>query len=87
MTPGGRVQAAIEILDAILAPPGGRARMPAHAVVAGYTRKRRYIGSKDRRAITGLVWQALRYRGRALWANGQERLSGRDLAVAALAGA
>ncbi|MXW92547.1 MAG: RsmB/NOP family class I SAM-dependent RNA methyltransferase [Rhodospirillaceae bacterium] len=87
MTPGGRVQAAIEILDAILAPPAGRERAPAHAVVAGYTRKRRYIGSKDRRAITGQVWQALRYRGRALWASGRERLSGRELAVAALAGA
>ena len=87
MTPGGRVQAAIEILDAILSPPAGRERTPAHAVVAGYTRKRRYIGSKDRRAITGLVWQALRYRGRALWATGREMLSGRDLAVAALAGA
>ena len=87
MTPGGRVQAAIEILDAILAPPAGRERTPAHAVVAGYTRKRRYIGSKDRRAITGQVWQALRYRGRAHWAAKREILSGRDLAIAALAGA
>ena len=87
MTPGGRVQAAIEILDAVLAPPAGRERTPADAVVAGYTRKRRYIGSKDRRAITGLVWQALRYRGRALWASGRESLTGRELAIAALAGA
>ncbi len=87
MTPGGRVQAAIEVLDAILSPPAGRERTPAHAVVAGYTRKRRYIGSKDRRAITGQVWQALRYRGRAHWAAKREILSGRDLAIAALAGA
>ena len=87
MTPGGRVQAAIEVLDAILAPPPDRERMPAHTVVAGYTRKRRYIGSKDRRAITGQVWKALRYRGRALWASGRESLTGRDLAIAALAGA
>ncbi len=87
MTPGGRVQAAIEILDAVLAPPPGRERTPADAVVAGYTRKRRYIGSKDRRAITGLVWRALRYRGRALWASGRESLTGRELAIAALAGA
>ncbi len=87
MTPGGRVQAAIEILGAVLAPPAGRERTPADAVVAGYTRKRRYIGSKDRRAITGLVWQALRYRGRAHWASGRERLTGRELAIAALAGA
>ena len=87
MTPGGRVQAAIEILDAVLAPPPGREQTPADAVVAGYTRKRRYIGSKDRRAVTGLVWQALRFRGRALWAAGRESVSGRELAVAALAGA
>lgn len=87
MTPGGRVQAAVEILDAILAPPPVRERTPAHAVVAGYTRKRRYIGSKDRRAITGQVWQALRYRGRALWASGRKDLTGRELAIAALAGA
>ena len=87
MTPGGRVQAAIEILDAIVAPPAGRGQTPAHAVVAGYTRKRRYIGAKDRRAVTGLVWQALRYRGRAHWAAERENLSGRELAIAALAGA
>ncbi len=86
MTPGGRVQAAIEILDAILAPPSGRERTPADAVVAGYTRKRRYIGSKDRRAVTGLVWQALRFYGQALWAMDRESLSGRELALAALAG-
>ena len=87
MTPGGRVQAAIELLDAVLAPPIGREQTPADAVVAGYTRKRRYIGSKDRRAVTGLVWQALRFRGRALWAAGRQSVSGRELAVAALAGA
>ena len=87
MTPGGRVQAAIEILDAVLTPPAGRERTPAFAVIAGYTRKRRYIGSKDRRAITGLVWQALRYQGRALWASERENLSGRELTIATLAGA
>ena len=87
MTPGARVQAAIEILDAVLSPPAGRERTPADAVVAGYMRKRRYVGSKDRRAITGLVWQALRYRGRALWAAGRDSLSGRELALSALAGA
>ena len=87
MTPGARVQAAIEILDAILAPPPGRERTPADSVIAGYTRKRRYIGSKDRRAVVALAWQALRFRGRALWAAGRDSLSGRELAIAALAGA
>jgi len=86
MTPGGRIQAAIEILDAILSPPAGREQTPAYAVVAGYTRNRRYIGSKDRRAVTGMVWQALRFRGRAHWAAKWESLSGRELAIAALAG-
>ena len=35
---------------------------PANEVINGYTRSRRYIGSKDRRAITEGVWQILRSR-------------------------
>ena len=35
---------------------------PANEVINAYTRSRRYIGSKDRRAITDGVWQALRNR-------------------------
>jgi len=79
MTPGGRAQAAIDVLEAILSPPAGREDVPGDMVLAGYTRKRRYIGSKDRRAITEMVWQALRYRGVAAWRLGTEDLTARLL--------
>ena len=55
MIPAARIQAAIEVLDAI----AGDAR-PADLVTRRYLRKRRYIGSKDRRAITARVYAVLR---------------------------
>lgn len=59
MTPAARVQTAIEILDTIAASAreGGS---PADAIVAEAMRARRYAGSKDRRAIRGLVYDAIR---------------------------
>lgn len=59
MTPAARVQAAIEILDAIAsaARDGGA---PADAIFAEAMRARRYAGSKDRRAIRALVYDAIR---------------------------
>ncbi|HKX89780.1 MAG TPA: RsmB/NOP family class I SAM-dependent RNA methyltransferase [Sphingopyxis sp.] len=59
MTPAARIQAAIEILDAIAAAAreGGP---PADAIFAEAMRARRYAGSKDRRAIRGLVYDAIR---------------------------
>jgi 16S rRNA (cytosine967-C5)-methyltransferase len=62
MTPGARAQAAIEILDAVAAARNGRGGTPADAVVNAYVRARRYIGSKDRVAIAGLVYAVLRHR-------------------------
>ena len=47
MTPGARVQAVIEIL-------GDFDARPAEQVVSDYLRQRRYIGSKDRRAMSWL---------------------------------
>jgi 16S rRNA (cytosine967-C5)-methyltransferase len=67
MTPGARVQAAIEILDAIAAGGVGRGRSPADAVVNGYVRSRRYIGSKDRAALLSLVYAVLRHRAQLDW--------------------
>lgn len=59
MTPAARIQTAIEILDAIaLAAREGGA--PADAIFAEATRARRYAGSKDRRAIRGHVYDAIR---------------------------
>lgn len=59
MTPAARIQAAIEILDAIAtsAREGGA---PADSIFAEAMRARRYAGSKDRRAIRALVYDAIR---------------------------
>ena len=59
MTPAARLQTAIEILDAIAASArdGGA---PADAIFAEAMRARRYAGSKDRRAIRGHVYDAIR---------------------------
>ncbi len=62
MTPGARIQAAIELLGLIEAAP-----VPAERIVTAYHRERRYIGSKDRRAIGDLVYAILRGQARLGW--------------------
>lgn len=59
MTPAARVQAAIELVEAILAETaaGGAA---ADTLIARYFKVRRYAGSKDRRAVRDLVFRAIR---------------------------
>lgn len=62
MTPAARLQAAIELLDEIIAsarddgPPGD-------ALVTRYFKSRRYAGSSDRRAVRELVFRAIRRSG------------------------
>lgn len=66
MQPAARLQAAIEILDQI--EEGIRAAgAPADVVLSSYCRARRYMGSKDRRAISELVYAVLRCRGQLVW--------------------
>ncbi|WP_374944019.1 RsmB/NOP family class I SAM-dependent RNA methyltransferase [Sphingomonas sp.] len=62
MTPPARTQAAIELLDAVIAAAceGGAA---ADTLVARYFATRRYAGSKDRRAVRDLVYAAIRQAG------------------------
>ena len=62
MTPAARVQAAIELLDAIIlaARDDGPA---ADTLIARYFKDRRYAGSKDRRAVRDLVYRAIRRHG------------------------
>ena len=62
MTPGARTQAAIELLDEIVAAAasGGAA---ADTLIARYFATRRYAGSKDRRAVRELVYAAIRQAG------------------------
>ncbi|PNQ00393.1 RsmB/NOP family class I SAM-dependent RNA methyltransferase [Sphingobium sp. SA916] len=59
MTPSARVQAAIELLDAIIssARDGGPA---ADTLIARYFKDRRYAGSRDRRAVRDHVYDAVR---------------------------
>ena len=56
MTPGARLQAAIEILETILA------GQPPEAALTGWARRSRFAGSKDRAAIRDHVFDALRCR-------------------------
>jgi 16S rRNA (cytosine967-C5)-methyltransferase len=59
MTPAARLQAAVEILDEVIA--SARDDGPAaDAIVSRYFNTRRYAGSKDRRAVRELVFQAIR---------------------------
>jgi 16S rRNA (cytosine967-C5)-methyltransferase len=62
MTPAARIQAAIELLDTIIAAARGKGA-PADRIIADYFRARRYAGSKDRRAVRDLVYQAIRLCG------------------------
>jgi 16S rRNA (cytosine967-C5)-methyltransferase len=59
MTPSARVQAAVELLDAIIASArdGGPA---ADTLIARYFKERRYAGSRDRRAVRDHVYDAVR---------------------------
>ena len=62
MTPSARLQAAIELVDAIIesAREGGAA---ADTLIARYFKTRRYAGSGDRRAVRDLVFRAVRRAG------------------------
>src|SRR3954447_21731166 len=59
MTPHARVQAAIEVLDEVIASTRDDGP-PADTIVTRYFKHRRYAGSKDRRAVRALVFQAIR---------------------------
>ena len=59
MTPAARVQAAIEILDEVIASVRDDGS-PADTIVTRYFKTRRYAGSKDRRAVRELVFRAIR---------------------------
>lgn len=60
MTPAARLQAAIEVLDEVIAAACSDGP-PADAIVTRYFRTRRYAGSKDRRAVRELVFRAVRH--------------------------
>ena len=59
MTPAARVQAAIGLLDAIVA-AARQQGAPADRIISDWAKANRYAGSKDRRAIRELVYRAIR---------------------------
>ena len=59
MTPTARLQAAIEILDEVIASARDDGP-PADVIVTRYFKTRRYAGSGDRRAVRELVFRAIR---------------------------
>lgn len=59
MTPAARLQAAVEILDEVIASARDDGP-PADTIVTRYFKERRYAGSKDRRAVRELVFRAIR---------------------------
>jgi len=62
MTPSARLAAILEILDLIETTP-----RPADAITSGYFRSRRFIGSKDRGAVSTAVYDILRHHARLNW--------------------
>lgn len=62
MTPAARTQAAIELLDQVIAAARDGGASADVLVQRGFA-ARRYAGSKDRRAIRGLVYDAIRLCG------------------------
>lgn len=62
MTPAARVQAAIDLLDSIVA-AARDSGAAADTLIARYFAERRYAGSKDRRAVRELVYAAIRRLG------------------------
>ena len=59
VTPAARLQAAIEVLDEVIAAARDDGA-PADSIVTRYFKPRRYAGSKDRRAVRELVFGAIR---------------------------
>ncbi len=68
MTPAARLQAAVEILDALSA-----TAQPTDAYLRDWFRARRYAGSKDRAAVAERVYDVLRHRASFGW-----RMQGSD---------
>jgi len=78
MTPGARLSAAIELLDAIIAGD------PAERALTRWARASRFAGSKDRAAVRDLVFDGLRRRRSLGWLGGGD--NGRAIVLAQVAG-
>lgn len=67
MTPGARIQAAIELMDEISAAWESPIRRALDAIIAYYFKSRRFIGSKDRGAIAEMVYFIARNKETLAW--------------------
>lgn len=76
MTPGARVAAAIEVLDAVLTGAS------AEKTLTNWARRSRFAGSGDRAAVRDLVFDALRCLRSYAWLGGSQ--TGRGLMIGAL---
>ncbi|MBL4837311.1 MAG: RsmB/NOP family class I SAM-dependent RNA methyltransferase [Kordiimonadaceae bacterium] len=85
MRPSARIAALIELVEEVEAgiAKGG---LPADAIVNQYFRARRYAGSKDRRAVTEMLYDILRKRELLLWVLSavSTKLEARPLVIAYL---
>src|SRR4051812_41345944 len=77
MTPAARIQAAIEIIDAL-----NSTAMPADRMLRDWFRARRFMGSKDRAAVSERVYDVFRHRAFAAWR--MQRDDARALVIASL---
>lgn len=86
MTPGARIQAAIELVDQILSAWLSQKRIPADKMLQSYFTSHRYIGSKDRGQVSELVYWVLRHKAALEWwlDRTNQRLHGRSYVLAAL---
>lgn len=77
MTPAGRLQTVIDLIHAVITSP-----RPADGEVLAFFRGRRFVGAKDRRAISNQAWRIQRQRARLTWALGVEEPPARMLVLA-----
>src|SRR5215470_4719993 len=80
MRDGGRIAAAIEVLDDI-----DQRHRPARLALKAWGDGARYAGAKDRAFVSGLVLDVLRHRRSLAWRAGEETNRARVLAALALA--
>ena len=57
MQKGAQYQAVLELITEVF-----KDKQPADKIINTYLRERKYIGSKDRKFITDIVWQIIRHR-------------------------
>jgi len=67
MTPSARIQAASQLLDQIFDAWNSEKRFPADKMLQQHFKENRYIGSKDRGAISELVYWILRHKATLEW--------------------